>query len=37
MVSSTVSKFKREHGISLEMLLWERASSLDDGVISWFF
>ena len=37
MVSSTVSKFKREHGISLEMLQWERASSQDDRGTSWFF
>ena len=34
---STVSNFKREHGISLETLQWERASSGDDGGTSWFF
>ena len=33
----TVSYFKREHGICLEMLQWERASSHDDGGTSWFF
>ena len=37
MVSSTVSKFKREHGISLEMMQQERASSRDDRGTSWFF
>ena len=30
-VSSPVSNFKRERGISLEMLQKERASSRDDG------
>ena len=30
-VSSTISNFKRERGISLETLQWERASSRDDG------
>ena len=28
-VSSTISNFKRELGLSLEMLQWERASSCD--------
>ena len=36
-MSSTISNFKRERGISLEMLHWERASSRDDGGTSWFF
>lgn len=36
-VASTVSNFKREHGISLEMLQREGASSHDDGGTSWFF
>ena len=36
-VSSTVSNFKRECGISLETLQKERASSRDDGRTSWFF
>ena len=36
-VSSTVSNFKRERGISLETLQRERASSHDDGGNSWFF
>ena len=36
-VSSTISNFKREPGISLEKLQWERASSRDDGGTSWFF
>ena len=37
MVSNTILNFKRELGISLETLQWERASSHDDGGISWFF
>ena len=36
-VSSTISNFKRDRGISLETLEWERASSRDDGETSWFF
>ena len=36
-VPSTISNSKREHGISLETLQWERASSGDDGGTSWFF
>ena len=36
-VSSTVSNFKRECGISLETLQRERASSHDDRGTSWFF
>ena len=36
-MSNTVSNFKRENGISLKMLQWERASSRDDGGTSWFF
>ena len=36
-MSSTLSCFKRECGISLETLLWERASSHVEGRISWFF
>ena len=36
-MSSTVSNFKREHGISLEMVRHERASSRDVGGTSWFF
>ena len=36
-MSSTVSNFKGERGISLELLQWERASSSDDGGTSWFF
>ena len=35
-VSSTVSNFKREHGISLETLQRERASSGDGGGIRGF-
>ena len=30
-MSSTISNIKRERGISLEMLQWERASSCSDG------
>ena len=30
-MSSTVSNFKRERGISLEKLQWESASSRNDG------
>ena len=33
---STVSSFKRERGISLETLHWERASSRIEGRIPWF-
>ena len=36
-MSNTVLNFKRERGISPEMLQWERASSRDDRGISWFF
>ena len=36
-MSSTVSNFKGERGISLKLLQWERASSTDDGGTSWFF
>ena len=36
-MSSTVSNFKRERGISLETLQRERASSRDYGETSWFF
>ena len=36
-MSRTVSNFKRECGISLNMLQWERASSGDDGGTSWVF
>ena len=36
-VSSTVSNFKRERGISLETLQREGASSHDDSGTSWFF
>ena len=35
--SSTVSNFKREHGISLETLHQEGVSSHYDGGNSWFF
>ena len=35
-MSSTVSSFKRECGISLEMLQRERASSRVEGRIPWF-
>ena len=35
-MSSTISNFKRERGISLETLQRERASSGDDGGNSWF-
>ena len=35
-VSSTVSNFKSERGISLEMLQQERASSRDDRDTLWF-
>ena len=31
MVSNTILNFKRELGISLETLQWEKASSPDDG------
>ena len=36
-MSSTLSRFRRERGISLETLLWKRASSCVEGRISWFF
>ena len=36
-VSSTLSRFSRESEISLETLLWKRASSHVEGRISWFF
>ena len=36
-MSSSVSDFKRERGISLEMLKWERASSGVDGGTLWFY
>ena len=35
-MSSTVLSFKREHGVSLKTLLWERASSRIEGRIPWF-
>ena len=37
MVSNTILNVKRELGISLEMLQWEKASSRDDGGTSGFF
>ena len=37
MVSNTILNVKRELGISLEMLQWEKASSRDDGGTSRFF
>ena len=36
-MSNTVLNFKRERGISLEMLKRERASSGDDGRTLWIF
>ena len=33
---STVLSFKRERGISLKMMQWERASSRVEGRIPWF-
>ena len=36
-LSSTVLNFKRERGISLEILQREGASSHDDGETLWFF
>ena len=36
-MSSTLSHFKREHGVSLETLLWKRASSHVEGRISGLF
>ena len=36
-MSSTVLKFKRKRGISLEMMECKRASSRDDRGTSWFF
>ena len=36
-VSTTISNFRRESGISGETLQWERASSGDDGGTSWFY
>ena len=35
-VSSTLSRFKRERGVSVQTLLWKRASSHVEGGISWF-
>ena len=35
-MSSTILSFKREHGVSLKTLLWERASSRIEGRIPWF-
>ena len=35
-MSSTISSFKRERGITLEMLQWDRASSHVEGRIPWF-
>ena len=37
MVSRILSRFNREHVISLEMPKWKRASSRLEGRISWFF
>ena len=37
MASRTLSRHKREGGISLKMLQLKRASSRVDGRISWFF
>ena len=37
LVSSTLSCFKRDGGISLETLLWKRDTSHVEGRISWFF
>ena len=36
-MSSTVSNFQRDSGISFETLQWERASSCDDGGTTCFF
>ena len=36
-MSSTLTCFKRERGVSLETLLWKSASSRVEGIISWFF
>ena len=36
-MSDTLSRFRREREISLETLLWKRASSLIEQRISWFF
>ena len=36
-MSGIISNFKKERGIYLETLQWERASSRDDGATSWFF
>ena len=36
-MSSTISNFKIKHGISLEKLQQERASSRDEGLTWWFF
>ena len=36
-MSSTLSRFRRERGISLETLLWKRASCRVEGRIPWFF
>ena len=37
MVSRTLSRLKRESGISLQTPQWKRASSRVEGRISWFF
>ena len=34
---SCIKGVKRERGITLETLQWERASSGDEGGTSWFF
>ena len=36
-VSRTLSRLKKEGGVSLEMLHWKRASSSVEGRFSWFF
>ena len=36
-MSGTISNFKKERGIYLETLQWERTSSRNDGETSWFF
>ena len=36
-VSSTLTRFKRECGVSVQTLLWKSASSRIEGIISWFF
>ena len=37
MVSRTISRVKRESGISLETPQWKRASCHVEGIISWIF